>query len=81
VLIHEVYSQAGFATRKPEWQRYHSRFHTSSGELAKIATKARPGLLVLYHQLFWGTTEDDLLKEVRANYAGKVVSGSDLDVY
>jgi ribonuclease BN (tRNA processing enzyme) len=81
VLIHEVYSQAGFVTRPLEWQRYHSRFHTSSRELAEIATKAKPGLLVLYHQLFWGTREDDLLKEVRESYSGKVVSGNDLDVY
>ena len=81
VLIHEVYSQAGFATRPPEWQKYHSRYHTSSRELAEIADKARPGLLVLYHQLFWGTSEDDLLREIRASYAGKVVSGHDLDVY
>jgi len=81
VLIHEVYSQAGFATRPPEWQKYHSRFHTSSRELAEIASKARPGLLVLYHQLFWGTSEDNLLKEVREGYAGRVVSGSDLDIY
>lgn len=81
VLIHEVYSQAGFATRPPEWQRYHSRYHTSSRELAEIATKARPGLLILYHQLFWGASEDNLLKEVRQGYAGKVVSGSDLDIY
>ncbi len=81
VLIHEVYSQAGFATRPPEWQKYHSRYHTSSRELAELASKARPGLLVLYHQLFWGTSEDDLLNEVRAGYSGKVVSGRDLDVY
>ena len=81
VLIHEVYSQAGFATRPPEWQNYHSRYHTSSRELAALATRARPGLLILYHQLFWGTTEDDLLKEVRAGYGGKVVSGHDLDVF
>jgi ribonuclease BN (tRNA processing enzyme) len=81
VLIHEVYSQTGFATRTPDWQKYHSRYHTSSVELAELASKARPGLLILYHQLFWGVTEDDLLKEVRADYAGKVVSGHDLDVY
>jgi len=81
VLIHEVYSEAGFATRPPEWQNYHSRYHTSSRELAELASKAKPGLLVLYHQLFWGTSEDDLLKEVRAGYSGKVVSGRDLDVY
>ena len=81
VLIHEVYSTTGFATRPPDWQKYHSRYHTSSRELAELANKARPGLLVLYHQLFWGTSEEDLLKEVQRNYSGKVVSGHDLDIY
>jgi ribonuclease BN (tRNA processing enzyme) len=81
VLIHEVYSTAGFARRPPEWQRYHSNFHTSSKELAEIATKARPGLLILYHQLLWGVTPDQLLDEIRQGYQGKVVSGNDLDVY
>jgi ribonuclease BN (tRNA processing enzyme) len=81
MLIHEVYSQSGFATRPPEWQKYHSRYHTSTRELAELASKARPSLLVLYHQLFWGTSEDDLLKEISASYSGKVVSGRDLDVY
>jgi ribonuclease BN (tRNA processing enzyme) len=81
VLIHEVYSEAGFATRPPEWQEYHSRYHTSSRELAELASKARPGLVILYHQLFWGTSEADLLKEISAGYSGKVISGRDLDVY
>jgi len=81
VLIHEVYSQAGFQRRPPLWQRYHASFHTSSVELAKIAAEARPGLLILYHQLFWGSTEEELLEEVRSIYSGKVVSGNDLDVY
>jgi ribonuclease Z len=81
VLIHEVYSQAGFATRPPEWQRYHANFHTSTRELAEIARKAKPRLLVLYHQLFWGVSEEDLLKEVRESYGGNVVSGRDLDIY
>ena len=81
VLIHEVYSQAGFATRLPVWQRYHSSFHTSSRELAEIATKAKPGLLILYHQLYWGTSDEQLVDEVRQFYKGKVVSGSDLAVF
>lgn len=81
VLIHEVYSTAGFAKRPPEWQKYHSSFHTSSRELIDVAAKARPGLLVLYHQLFWGTSEEDLLNEVKRGYKGNVVSGRDLDVY
>lgn len=81
ILVHEVYSTAGFATRSPEWQKYHRVYHTSSSELAAIATKARPGLLVLTHQLFWGTTDEALVAEVRKGFAGKVVSGRDLDVF
>lgn len=81
ILVHEVYSAAGFATRPPEWQRYHRAYHTSSAELAALATKARPGLLVVYHQLLWGTTDDALVAEVRQGYMGKVVSGRDLEMY
>jgi len=81
VLVHEVYSEAGFANRPPEWRAYHSRYHTSSRQLAAIASRARPGLLVLYHQLMWSSTEDELLAEVRSAYDGKVVSGHDLDIY
>lgn len=81
VLIHEVYSQAGFMTRPPVWQRYHSNFHTSTRELGEIATKAKPGLLILYHQLFWGTSDQDLVNEVRQFYNGRVVSGTDLAVF
>jgi ribonuclease BN (tRNA processing enzyme) len=81
VLIHEVYSTTGFATRPPEWQRYHSSFHTSSKELAEIATKAKPKLLILYHQLLWGATKEQLMEEIKQGYSGRVVFGNDLDVY
>ncbi len=81
ILVHEVYSERGFKSRSPAWQRYHRHFHTSSGELARVATQARPGLLVLYHQLMWGTSPDELVAEIRRGYGGRVVSGSDLDVY
>ena len=81
VLVHEVYSSAGFAKRPPEWQAYHSRYHTSGRELGAIASRAKPGLLVLYHQLIWSATEEELLAEVRGVYEGKVVSAKDLEVY
>jgi ribonuclease BN (tRNA processing enzyme) len=81
VLIHEVYSVKGIRTRPPEWQAYHKRVHTSSHQLAELASQARPGLVVLYHQLFWGVSEDELLQEVKMLYDGAVVSGRDLDVY
>ncbi|HEX2093792.1 MAG TPA: MBL fold metallo-hydrolase [Longimicrobiaceae bacterium] len=81
LLIHEVYSVERFSGRPPEWQRYHSSFHTSTRELAEIATRARPRTLVLYHQLFWGATNEDLEREIRQHYNGRVVSGNDLDIF
>lgn len=81
VLIHEVYSTAGFAKRPPVWQKYHSNFHTSSRQLAEIAKQVKPGLLILYHQLFWGTTDEELEDEIRQFYDGEVVSGRDLQVF
>lgn len=81
VLVHEVYSVAGFATRPPVWQHYHAAVHTSTHELAAIAHRAQPGLLVLVHQLRWGISEADLVQEIRDHYDGAVVSGRDLDVY
>jgi len=81
VLMHEVYSESGLARRTPEWQRYFARYHTSSKQLGEIATKARPGVLVLYHQMNSGTSDEDLFKEVQRGYAGKMVSARDLDVF
>jgi len=81
VLIHEVYSSTGFKNIHPDWQNYHSNVHTSSDELAKIANQVKPDLLILYHQLFNGVTEEYLLSEIKSKYKGKVVSGKDLEVY
>lgn len=81
VLIHEVYSAVQFEGRPPEWKKYHSQFHTSTYELAELASRAKPALLILYHQLFWGISDDELLAEIRERYDGRVVSGNDLDVF
>jgi ribonuclease Z len=83
VLVHEVYSADRFdevfgAARGA----YHSRFHTSTKQLAEIATKAKPKLLVLYHQLYFGLRDPaDLEKEIRRGYSGNVVNGRDLTAY
>ena len=81
ILIHEVYSVEGFARRDPFWQKYHSNNHTSAHELGEIAVRAEPGLLILTHILFWGATEETVLREVREKYSGDVVLASDLDVF
>jgi ribonuclease BN (tRNA processing enzyme) len=82
VLVHEVYSSAGFKTRPQDWRNYHAHSHTSTAQLADIAIRARPKLLVLYHQLYWGSSDGDLVREIHAaGYDGAVVSAHDLGVY
>ncbi len=82
LLVHEVYSAERFKTRPPAWQRYHANAHTSTDELAALATRARPGQLLLYHQLYWGTDDVGLLAELRrAGYAGSLRSARDLEIH
>ncbi len=82
ILLHEVYSATRLAARRADWQAYHRAHHTSTVELADLAARAEPDLLVCYHQLYWGATDEDLLAEIRdAGYTGRVVSGRDLDIF
>jgi ribonuclease Z len=81
ILIHEVYSEDGFSRRSPKWKNYHSTFHSSSSQVAKIANRANPKLLILNHLLIWDSTEAKLLNEIQDNYKGKVVLGNDLDEF
>jgi ribonuclease BN (tRNA processing enzyme) len=90
VLLHEVYSEAHFPARTPERQKYFRSFHTSTVELAREAAAAKPGLLILYHQMYMREISNEeqlnrawqeLLDEVRQLYPGKVASARDLDVY
>jgi ribonuclease BN (tRNA processing enzyme) len=80
ILIHEVYSYAGWKKRDDFWKKYHAANHTSTYELGEMASKAKPGKIVLYHLLFWGAGEKDLLKEIAEKYDGKVIAGKDLMV-
>ncbi len=81
LLVHEVYSARKLATRPPAWQAYHSAYHTSGYQLGDIATRARAKAVVLYHQLYWGDDDTELIREVSTRYAGPVLPGRDLGVY
>lgn len=81
ILVHEVYSQAGFDKKTEVWKKYHASHHTSTFELGEIANKTKPGLLVLHHILFWGANEEELLDEISQIYDGLVSVGSDMMIY
>ncbi|MBT3626120.1 MAG: MBL fold metallo-hydrolase, partial [Gammaproteobacteria bacterium] len=47
----------------------------------ELASRAKPGLLILYHLLFFGADEESMLNEVKEKYDGKVILANDLDVF
>jgi ribonuclease BN (tRNA processing enzyme) len=85
VLIHEVYSEAYKPADMPNWLEYRAKYHTTTTQLAEIATKTQPGLLVMYHRgvgaLGNEISDEQYLAEVRRGYNGRVVVGQDLDIY
>jgi len=81
VLVHEVYVDSTARLAPQGTRDYYKNFHTSTLELADLAKRARPKLLLLYHQLYRGATDDDLVREIKTRYAGLVMSARDLGVY
>ncbi len=88
ILIHEVLT-LGFLSKWPQFQAYAAKYHTTTPQLAELAAKAKPGLLILYHASIVlrpavnpiASSPEELLNEMQSHYAGKVVVGRDLDVY
>ena len=87
VLIHEAYSQRTYNQVSRRWQAYRRHYHTSSHELAQLASQLKPKLLILYHRVNVGgamslpNPEEALLAEIRQRYSGKVHVGHDLEVF
>jgi len=84
VLVHEVYSPESVLSM-PDYKTYRAKYHTSTSELAEIANRTKPGILVVYHTAGRGPhgpiPDDQLLREIEKTYHGKLVIGHDLEVY
>src|SRR5215813_1116122 len=48
VLIHEVLTRE-WLDKRPRFQAYASRYHTTTAQLTQLANQAKPKLLILYH--------------------------------
>src|SRR5216683_3344552 len=88
VLIHEVNTLEYLSKRDARFQAFAAKYHTSTEQLAELAAKAKPRLLVLYHHSIalrpgagaLASTPDELFREMSARYSGQFVIGRDLDV-
>jgi ribonuclease BN (tRNA processing enzyme) len=81
VLIHEVQLPSYNVETMPDWPAYRARYHTTTDQLAELANRAKPGLLVGYHN---GGTEEalrEILQQIQRTYRGRVVVARDLDVF
>jgi ribonuclease Z len=81
VLIHEV--QPSDSTQHPgnrsatEWANYVRAYHTTALQLGELAARARPKLLIVYHN-GRRVTADRILAEIRRSFSGPVVIAADL---
>lgn len=81
LLIHEVMSPRAVARAPEHMRQYHRSAHTMTDELGRLATRARPGTLILYHIFDRPVSGEAMAQEVRAIYPGRVVVAADLEVY
>src|SRR5581483_9924016 len=80
ILVHEVYSEKALDARTKDWQTYHRAYHTSGRDLGRVAAQVQPKKLVLYHELLWTETADEVVAEIRQQFAGTILFGKDLDI-
>ena len=86
VLIHEVHTAEWLAAR-PEaggapvgtFRRFSEKYHTTTTQLADLARRARPKLLILYH--YNSLSFEELHADMARQYSGHFVIGRDLDVF
>src|SRR5713226_3912325 len=80
VLVHEVLTREWLAKR-PDFQAYAAKYHTTTSQLATLASQAKPRLLILYHASISlrpavdsvRSTPGELLGEMTSRYSGHVV--------
>jgi ribonuclease BN (tRNA processing enzyme) len=77
VLIHEANTLASLAKRPETFQAFAAKYHTSTVQLAELAAKAKPRLLIVYHASIvlrppvspTASAPEELLKELQSRAA------------
>ncbi len=80
VLIHEVQpSNIKRIPGRPDWDfaMYVSHYHTTAIQLGQIAARAKPKLLIVYHNARRAPASE-ILADIRRSFTGQVVIADDL---
>jgi ribonuclease Z len=88
LLIHEVYPVSAVVPQMPDWKTYSAKYHTSTAQLAALATRAKPHRLAIYHiagrnpeSKDGSFSDEQVLREIAAGYKGDVAVAHDLDIF
>src|SRR5207245_4177724 len=81
-LIHEA-SRLEWLAKRPDFQPHAAKYHTNTRQLAELASKAKPRLLIIYHASIalrpalrpQASSPEELLKKVLSGYSGEVLGG------
>ena len=78
LLIHEIMSVKGKILEKnPRLQKI-QRYHTNPLQLLEVVNEVKPRATVLTHVILVGTSEEDVLQQVKEGYEGEIYMGEDL---
>lgn len=81
-MIENVFIKQSFEHSQANWADYMAKFHTSAKDVGLTAKGARPKLLIVHHTILLGkATEEDVRRDIKANFAGRVEVAKDLDVF
>lgn len=81
ILIHEVYGLEHMANA-PYVPEHAKLYHTSTKELAELANKIQPELLVLYHVQNYSDNPNQLVEEIkRYGFEGRTIEARDRDIF
>jgi len=81
ILVHEVYGIDDIGNA-PYDSENADKYHTSTKDLAILANKVKPELLVLYHVQNYSTNPNQLVEEIdRFGFKGRVIEARDRDIY
>jgi ribonuclease BN (tRNA processing enzyme) len=81
ILIHEVQLPSFNVPHMPDWAAYRAKYHTTTEQLAEIANRTKPGLLIVYHNSSNETGLREILNQIKRKYDGNVAIAHDLDVF
>jgi len=78
LLIHEIAAANPLLIKNNKRLVSVVAYHTNPKQMAEVLNKTKPRAAILNHVLLFGVSEDQVMAEIKQQYAGDVIMGYDL---